>query len=951
MKVRREKFLQRLAKLIVGRDLDLSAVKDPRLKSDILKNNIFYSITASILVCILALIGVIGSVLSLEKGYVLSGVNATSAYLILFLTNVVFLRLVLYEQKKPGDDITRGHAALIFHLFCGINMVLASLTFFTTQRNSSFFFEYILVTIIVYLLPLSDIPSFIRNAAINIVTMIFVLCFLRHNIAWQDLVDIVALHLICGFVNWVRWISFLHTEGMLFSIESTRDLYYTKSRTDALTTLLNRYALRKDFPGYINQKLSLALIDLDSFKQYNDNYGHEYGDKVLEKTGKKLRHVFHDYEDRCYRYGGDEFLIISRDNAQSFSQKLREFQNSCAETGDDHPFTCSIGYCVGIPHAESDLRALIKIADNYLYKAKSDGKGTMQGTLSLVNASIRMMTDQLLSPAAIKNTDDAVKFFTQNKMAGKSWSIAYLNVNRFAEINETIGTRNGQIILQAILNTLLRNFPDSILFTRELDHFVLYATVPDSEFTDRIRKVQSDVAALESSRVVILRAGIYHHHDTDAPADFITGMYNARYAANQAYNVTSGDNYLCIYDAVLEQKRARENFVHNNFIAALEAGHFVPYYQPIVGSLSGTTCGFEALSRWIDPEKGMISPADYVPYLEESFEAYRLDLYLLEQVCRDIRKYSDKFPRKLFVNVNLSQTDFKIMNMPEEIERIVSRYGIPREQIQFEITESAFAETNVIHDAVKQLNEHGYRVWMDDFGVGESSLSAFHNYEVQGVKIDQSFFRDLSNQRTKIIIQSIVDLCHETGSMMIAEGIETREQLWYAQQWGMNFIQGFFFSRPIPLKDLIGSPFVSNVTDEDTDRFYKTMAEVSLVNNLPFHYQNPQNHQLLLLARAVIVLNPDQQLALLRIDKDMQDLLKGSVIAVNKYQYSLRQDFSLYAILTDVIRKVDAKHPAFDFSVELNNQKYHAMLSFLAEKNNGEMAGFLLTLANFVIAP
>lgn len=167
----------------------------------------------------------------------------------------------------------------------------------------------------------------------------------------------------------------------------------------------------------------------------------------------------------------------------------------------------------------------------------------------------------------------------------------------------------------------------------------------------------------------------------------------------------------------------------------------------------------------------------------------------------------------------------------------------------------------------------------------------------------------------------------------------------------MNFIQGFFFSRPIPLKDLIGSPFVSNITDGDTDHFYQTMAEVSLVNNLPFQYQNPQNHRPLLLARAVIVLCPDQQLALLRIDKDMQDLLKGSVIAVNKYQYSLRQDFSLYAILTDAIRKVDAKHPVFAFSVELSNQKYHATLSFLAEKSNGEMAGFLLTLANFVIAP
>ena len=292
MKVRREKFLQRLAKLIVGRDLDLSVDKDPRLKSDILKNNIFYSITACILLCILALIGVIGSVLSLGKGYVLSGVNATSVYLIQFLTNVVFLRLMLYEQKKPGDDITRSHAALIFHLFCGINRFLACLTFFTTQKSSSFFFEYILITMIIYLLPNVLMTTQIRNMIINLISVAIGLGSTHHIIATQDMFDIISLHLICCFVNWIRLQNFFSIETHKFTIEQKQDELYHNSRTDELTELLNRTALRDDFPYFIGKPICIAMIDLDFFKKYNDTYGHAYGDTVLTLTGKYLKTIF-----------------------------------------------------------------------------------------------------------------------------------------------------------------------------------------------------------------------------------------------------------------------------------------------------------------------------------------------------------------------------------------------------------------------------------------------------------------------------------------------------------------------------------------------------------------------------------------------------------------------------------------------------------------------------------
>ncbi len=955
MKVHKNNIYHRLSRIVTGGDLDLPA-SDPRLKSDFLRNNIIFSIAASILLCIIALIGVIGTNMPFGGRYILPVINATVVYLLIFLINLVFLRLLLYEQRKPAPEMNHSHARLICHLFMNVNMVLASLTFFTTQENSSFFFEYILITAIVYLVPCSDIPSFVQNAVFNILPILFVLIFSHHVLAWQDLVDIVALHIICAFVNWIRWLSFLRTEAVLFSVENKKDLYYTRSLTDALTSLLNRYALRKDFSGYVNQKLCVALIDLDSFKKSNDTYGHDYGDRILEQTGKNLKSAFHDYGDRCYRYGGDEFLVITRDSSRLFYQKLKQFRNLCEddrESGDNGSsahISCSIGYCTGIPHSESELRTLIKIADDYLYKAKNEGRDGMKGRLSLTDTSLKLAAEQLSSSNRIISMDDAAKLFAQNNMSDKAWSIAYLNVNRYSEINEALGFRNSQILLEKIRRTVLRHFPDSVLVNRELDHFVLYAVLPDAEFTQQVRRVQTDVAGLESRRMVILRAGIYHHHESDAPADFLTGMYNARYASNQANDVSTGDNYLRVYDEELEQKRTKEAFVHSNFMAALDAGNFVPYYQPIVGSLSGTTYGFEALSRWIDPDRGIIPPGDYVPYLEESSEAYRLDLYLLEHVCRDIHKYKDRLPSRLFVNVNLSQTDFKIMNMPDEIERIVSKYQIPKEQIQFEITESAFAEKKLIHDAVKLLNKRGYRVWMDDFGIGQSSLSAFNNYEVQGVKIDQSFFADLASQRTKIIIRSIVELCHETGSLMIAEGVETAEQLWYAQQWGMNFIQGFFFSKPLPLGELLNSPFIKNKTDEATDRFYQTAAEVSLSNNFLPRSRSPHNQEQLRFARAVIVQYPDQSLNLLRINTDMQELVKDSVVTFNRYQYSLREDFSLTLRLREVIQKIDAQKPTRDFTVELNGRKYYGRLSLLAQKSNDEMTSYLLSLANFVIA-
>jgi diguanylate cyclase (GGDEF)-like protein len=915
--------------------------QDQSLKNDFYHSNLYFGTAAGILLCVLAFIGVIGTI---AQGSVLMLINATFVYSIFFITNFVFLCLFNRERRLFAKDPAKCQQNIL-NWFMGINMILASMTFYTTQEGSSFFFEYILVTAIIYLVPNTDSRSFFRNALINIISMFIVLNTFSYRIVLQDLVDMIGLHIMCGVVNEVRWRSFLRYEATKFSIEKKRDEFYKNSRTDELTGLLNRAALRQDFAGYLDHEICIALMDIDVFKNLNDTYGHSYGDQILRLVSKNMKAVFGDENERCYRYGGDEFLIISRDpDAQMFYQKLTKLRKVNEEKQSAISVSASVGYTRGTAHSEEELRALIRIADRYLYQAKSDEAEKIQGSFYHTDRETRQMfSGQESFLATLKSTDEVAELFYQKKLSGKDWSIAYMNINEYSELNEALGYRKGYTVLEKISRIIHTHFPDSALINREVDHFVLYSTLPEKEFVYRIRKIQVETAEIEPQQPIILRAGIYHHSSSEPPTDFIAGMFKAKYASDIARDITRSERYLSYYNAKMDQEKKKSTFVHNNFQTALREGSFEPYYQPIIGPISGTVCGFEALSRWIDPQAGIIPPVDYIPYLEKMNEVYQLDLYFLDRVCRDLASNRKRFPEKLFVNVNLSQTDFEVINMPAEIDRIVSRNRISKRQIQFEITESAFVNTNFVRNAVKELHDRGYRLWIDDFGVGESSLSSFQNYMVEGVKLDQSFFKDFTSHRAQITIKSVVDLSHEAGSMMIAEGIENREQLWLARQWGINYIQGFFFSRPLPLEQLLKKDFMRNLTDEQTDNFYQTVADVSLVNDFSqkflFRYDAS-----LWLARAVLEWNG--RLYMLRGNTEMQKFIRDSV-ENDGPDCVFKEDAGFTVSLMKAVKAVGNRRGAQTFRFERDHHELCGQVFFLTgEPGNGRSA-YVLNITNF----
>lgn len=940
-----KKQFHELVKIFQKRNLELSD-RDPRFLADFYRYNLPFYIASALLLCVVSFIGMAGTHAPFANGTVLPAINATTVYLMLFSTNLLFL-ILMHQELRRFSGVAERQMKYIVLTFRGANMVLASMTFFSTQKNSGFFFEYILVTITVLLVPNSRFTTFLRNACLNLFSVILVLVSARHPIAWQDVVDILGMFIVCGFVNWVRWLTFLQSEANKLSAEKRREELYRESRTDHLTGLLNRTALRDDFPKYLHHVLHIALIDLDSFKLYNDTYGHAYGDKLLRSVGKHMLNLFDDPAEWCYRYGGDEFLILyDGDNQEHFYEKLQKFCRSEEKDSEETGISCCVGYCCGTPQVEREIRTLIQIADGYLYRAKGAGKSRMFGSFTPVDvtAMYQDKKDSLLD--RLKNIDDAAKIFQQENMADKAWNIAYLNVNRYAEINEDLGYREGSALLKNINEMLIQTFPNAVLVNRELDHFVLFSTLPKETFLERIRRVQSEVFNLEERRMIIFRAGVFRHEAEDPPADYLTGMYHAKYACDSILDAAGGDLYLRLYDQNLAREQEKAIFVHQSFFNALKSGHFVPYYQPIVGSLSGATCGYEALSRWIDPEKGIISPADYIPYLEKTGEIFRLDLHMLELVCRDLRDHRDQIPENIFVNVNLSQKDFQFNELPEEIDRIVSAYDVPKNQIHLEITESAFYDSNCQGDAQRRLQNYGFQIWMDDFGVGESSLSAFRNNKVDGVKLDQSFFADVNSHRTQIIIRSIIDMSHETNCRMIAEGIENLEQLRCARQWGVNFIQGFYFSRPLTLNELLNSSFVGNRTDESTDRFYQAAAEAHLAiaykQSLFLQSSNP-----IVFCRAV--LECSDEIRVLRANDYMVSIL-NYFVKINGPECILKPDSDLARTIRSAIEKIRTGHRITDFRVRISHQTFHGQLALIAEDAPHSRTAYILNITNFSVA-
>lgn len=258
------------------------------------------------------------------------------------------------------------------------------------------------------------------------------------------------------------------------------------------------------------------------------------------------------------------------------------------------------------------------------------------------------------------------------------------------------------------------------------------------------------------------------------------------------------------YDQELENKTKLHQYVISHIDEAVENNYLRVYYQPIIDVKTGKLAKVEALARWMDPVHGMLSPADFIPVLEDAHLIHKVDIFVAERVCQDYINVRGERNDALPVSINLSRLDFMLTDIVSAINGCVDAYKVPREKIHIEITESALAEDyQELLKRVDELKSLGFDVWLDDFGSGYSSFNALQDFDFDVIKVDMQFMHNFANNpQTPVILNSIMRMSDDLKMQSLVEGVETEEQFRFLQSIGTSYAQGYLFSKPIPLEEL-----------------------------------------------------------------------------------------------------------------------------------------------------
>lgn len=279
----------------------------------------------------------------------------------------------------------------------------------------------------------------------------------------------------------------------------------------------------------------------------------------------------------------------------------------------------------------------------------------------------------------------------------------------------------------------------------------------------------------------------------------------------------------------------QSQYIIEHIDMAVEKGWIQVYYQPVIRTFTGEVCGMEALARWQDPEFGLLSPAVFIPVLEENKLIHKLDISVIRQVCRDLAEAAEKKESKVPVSFNLSGLDFELCDIYHIILEEVKKNRISHELLHVEITESVLTESEErMQEAVRRFHDAGFQVWMDDFGSGYSSFHVLKDFDFDLLKIDMRFLENMSEKSRKIIA-SIVNMAKSIGLSTQAEGVETAENLEFLKEIGCERAQGYLVSKPRPLQEL--KQYLQDqgyrYEPENRQSFYNKVGEVNLLSARP----------------------------------------------------------------------------------------------------------------------
>lgn len=382
--------------------------------------------------------------------------------------------------------------------------------------------------------------------------------------------------------------------------------------------------------------------------------------------------------------------------------------------------------------------------------------------------------------------------------------ITDFDIYRFSSYNELNGKSEGNELLKNIVKIVKSFFCEQDVICRSYaDNFKVLNSKENIQSLIEEIQVAIDRFNEAAHSAIVLNFGVYPITDTTVP---ISKMLD--FAAMAKKHVkNNSDTFIGVFDETLLERYVSQAKMTSAFSSALAKKEFVPYYQPKYDAITKTVVGAEALVRWIESDGVLIPPTKFIELFEKSGQIQQLDFYMLEEVCIFLKSLKANEIPEVPIAVNFSRVHLYSDEFIQQVNAIVERHNIPKNLIEIECTETTMLNNiELTREILGDLQTEGFSIAMDDFGSAYSSLNTLCSIPLDVIKLDSGFLMaTLGNEKAKsnIIISSIMTLAHDLYLKVVAEGVETEEQYLLLKNLGCDFIQGYYFSKPLSQKDFL----------------------------------------------------------------------------------------------------------------------------------------------------
>ena len=534
---------------------------------------------------------------------------------------------------------------------------------------------------------------------------------------------------------------------------------------------------------FISRKLP-ELLYQSEFESVSiiDAPNHTYKLQKFDVVHEVEKDTFFDYEE--VRKNQLEHLI-SKEDADMFFQftELSTILENLKEKGE-YEFT--------IYHSETDGNKRLK-KYKYLYFEESMGVllNTVEDVTHLMEKDV--LTGGLNRRGFIRIATEIIK----NSRDDEQFAVVYINVNNFKAVNEMFGMEGGDELLQHVYNYMVdSSFHPLVVGRLEADHFVCLLEQKYLDYNKIVELCKHIYSSHGRTFTVYAKCGVYLVEDKNMK---VSGMCDRAKLAKKYIT----DEYIqpyAVYDDSMHVAYMDKSEVLSDVTSALDNNEFRVYYQPVYEAKTGKLASAEALVRWVHPKRGIVSPGLFIPVLEESGHISRIDYFVESSVKKFLKRRMDDNLPVVSVSVNLSWMDFYDVNMMNALLQDMKEGKVARGMARYEVTETSYAALNQYdHNMLRSLKQMGAKILLDDFGSGYSSFSTVRDYDFDIIKLDMGFVQQIGeSEKAEGIIHSVIDMAHHMNAKVIAEGVETKVQVDFLVEHECDYIQGYYFSKPLP---------------------------------------------------------------------------------------------------------------------------------------------------------